>query len=139
MLVGWWPVWRLLPDVTPSVVSTLIAEERQVDAPARRRWLWVDVPPRNRGFTGREGLLAAVRVALVSGGRAAVQALHGCGRVGKTQLAPEYAHRFAADFDVVWWITAARAGLIGEQVAALGLRWAAQRRARPWGERGWRC
>lgn len=84
-----------------------------------RRRVWGDVPARNPGFTGREELLAAVRTALLSGGRAAVQALHGWGGVGKTQIAAEYAHRFAADYEVVWWIAAERAGLIGEQVAAL--------------------
>ena len=84
-----------------------------------RRRVWGDVPARNPVFTGREDLLGAVRAALLSGGRAAVQALHGWGGVGKTQLAAEYAHRFAADYDVVWWIAAERAGLIGEEVAAL--------------------
>jgi hypothetical protein len=120
MLVGWWPARRLLSGVTASAVPTLIAGERHEDAPGLRRPVWGALPARNPGFTGREGLLAAVRDALVSGGRAAVQALHGWGGVGKTQLAAEYAHRFLADYDVVWWISAERAGLIGEQVAALG-------------------
>jgi hypothetical protein len=48
-----------------------------------------------------------------------VQALEGIGGVGKTQLAAEYAHRFASGYDIVWWIPADQAGLIGEQVAAL--------------------
>jgi hypothetical protein len=48
-----------------------------------------------------------------------VQALHGWGGVGKTQIAVEYTHRFAADYEVVWWLAAERAGLIREQVAAL--------------------
>jgi Tetratricopeptide repeat len=120
MLVDWWPARRLLSGETASAVPTLIAGERQEDAPGPSRRVWGDLPARNPGFTGREELLAAVRNALVSGGRAAVQALHGWGGVGKTQLAAEYAHRFRVDYDVGWWIRAERVGLIGEQVAALG-------------------
>jgi hypothetical protein len=41
--------------------------------------------------------------------------------VGKTQLAAEYAHRFAGSYDLAWWINAEQGGLIGDQVAALGL------------------
>jgi NB-ARC domain/Tetratricopeptide repeat len=82
--------------------------------------VWGNVPARNPGFTGREGLLAAVRKALCAEDRAVVQALHGMGGVGKTQLAIEYTHRFAARYDVVWWIAAEQAGLIGEQFSLLG-------------------
>jgi predicted ATPase len=64
-------------------------------------------------------LLAAVRDRLLAGDKAVVQALHGMGGVGKTQLAVEYAHRFADGYDLVWWIAAEQAGLIGEQFAAL--------------------
>ncbi len=81
--------------------------------------VWGNVPPRNPGFTGRDQMLADVRDALLGGGRAVVQALAGMGGVGKTQLAAEYAYRFASGYDVVWWIAAEQAGLIGEQVAAL--------------------
>ena len=83
--------------------------------------VWGNVPPRNPGFTGRDQMLADVRQALLSGGRAVVQALAGMGGVGKTQLAAEYAHRFASGYDVVWWIAAEQAALIGEQVAALAV------------------
>jgi ornithine cyclodeaminase/alanine dehydrogenase-like protein (mu-crystallin family) len=79
-----------------------------------------NVPPRNPGFTGRDGLLAAVRDRLLAGDTAVVQALQGMGGVGKTQLAIEYAHRFAAEYDVAWWVDAEQAGLIGDQFAALG-------------------
>jgi predicted ATPase len=50
------------------------------------------------------------------------RALYGLGGVGKTQLALEYAHRFAADYDLVWWIDAKQLVLIPEQLAALAAR-----------------
>ena len=80
-----------------------------------------NIPARNPGFTGRDGLLTAVRERLAAGDRAVVQALRGMGGVGKTRLAAEYAHRFAGTYDLAWWVDAEQGGLIGDQVAALGL------------------
>jgi hypothetical protein len=79
-----------------------------------------NIPARNPGFTGRDGLLAAVRDRLLAGEAAVVQALQGIGGVGKTQLAIEYAHRFGGEYDVAWWVDAEQGGLIGDQFAALG-------------------
>ena len=79
-----------------------------------------NVPARNPGFTGRDGLLVAVREQLLAGDRTVVQALRGMGGVGKTQLAIEYAHRFAGAYDLAWWVDAERSELIGEQFGALG-------------------
>jgi transcriptional regulator with XRE-family HTH domain len=86
--------------------------------PRARAW---NVPARNPGFTGREELLADVRRRLLSADQAVVQALHGMGGIGKTQLATEYAHRFADSYDQAWWINAEQGGLIADQVAALGV------------------
>ena len=85
-----------------------------------RPQVW-NIPARNPGFTGRDDLLAEVREQLLAGDKAVVQALHGMGGVGKTQLAAEYAHRFAGTYDLAWWINAEQDELIGDQVAALGL------------------
>ncbi|MET0416422.1 MAG: FxSxx-COOH system tetratricopeptide repeat protein [Actinoplanes sp.] len=80
-----------------------------------------NVPRRHPAFTGREASLAALRQRLASGDRALVQALHGMGGVGKTQLAIEYAHLFAGDYELVWWVDAERAELIAEQLSALAV------------------
>ncbi len=81
------------------------------------------VPPRNPRFTGRDGMLAELRRRLRGGeGTLVVQALYGLGGVGKTQLALEYAHRFAADYDLVWWIDAEQPVLVPDQLAGLAAR-----------------
>src|SRR4051812_45166208 len=81
------------------------------------------VPPRNPRFTGRDGMLAELRRRLRAGeGTLVVQALYGLGGVGKTQLALEYAHRFAADYDLVWWLDAEQPVLIPDQLATLAAR-----------------
>src|SRR5687768_10187737 len=65
------------------------------------------VPPRNPRFTGRDGMLTELRQRLHADEKTlVVQAFYGLGGVGKTQLAIEYAHRFAADYQLVWWIDA---------------------------------
>src|SRR4051794_30701407 len=68
-------------------------------------------------------MLAELRRRLHTGeGTLVVQALYGLVGVGKTQLAQEYAHRYAADYDLVWWIDAEQPVLIPEQLAALTAR-----------------
>ena len=68
-------------------------------------------------------MLAELRRRLRAGEAAlVVQALYGLGGVGKTQLAIEYAHRFAADYDLVWWIDAEQPVLIPDQLAGLAAR-----------------
>jgi len=50
-----------------------------------------------------------LRDELQGSGRSVVHALHGAGGVGKTQLAAEYARRFAGNYDAVWWVNTERA------------------------------
>ena len=80
-----------------------------------------NVPPRNAAFTGRDRMIVNVREGLLGGSRVLVQALHGMGGVGKTQLAIEYAHRFAGEYELVWWISSEQPELIGEQLAGLAV------------------
>src|SRR3972149_3197061 len=59
----------------------------------------------NPNFTGRESLLNELREGLTLNSRAAlVQALHGLGGVGKTQIAIEYVYRYCIEYNIVWWI-----------------------------------
>jgi hypothetical protein len=85
--------------------------------------IWGDVPPRNPNFTGRDDLLRALRerltaklVALLPSER------HGLGGVGKTGVAIEYAYRFMADYDLVWWVPAEQISLARSSLADLAGR-----------------
>ncbi|MFF4874913.1 FxSxx-COOH system tetratricopeptide repeat protein [Micromonospora sp. NPDC000668] len=71
------------------------------DADRRLRF---NVPPRNPSFVGRDDYLERVRDHLASEDRPLT--LTGGAGVGKSELAREFAHRFAYDYDVVWWIPA---------------------------------
>ncbi|MFC4058400.1 FxSxx-COOH system tetratricopeptide repeat protein [Planomonospora corallina] len=73
--------------------------------PGSKPQVW-NLSARNASFTGRGTLLEELRGQLVGGSTAVVlpQTLYGLGGVGKTQVALEYAHRFQADYDLVWWV-----------------------------------
>jgi tetratricopeptide (TPR) repeat protein len=98
-----------------------------------------NLPPRNPNFTGRQDLLDELarnlrpgQVAAVVGRppsgqpplaeAAAPQALAGMGGVGKTQLALEYAHAHAADYEIRWWIPSEEPLAIPAALAALARR-----------------
>ena len=82
--------------------------------------IW-NVQQRNPAFVGRDMALLELRDQLLTGGTAVAQALHGMGGVGKTQLAVEYAYRFAGAYELVWWIAAERTELIAAQLADLAV------------------
>jgi MinD-like ATPase involved in chromosome partitioning or flagellar assembly len=85
--------------------------------------IW-NVPARNAAFTGRNVILERLRDQLLTGGPTVLvaQALYGLGGVGKTQVAIEYAHRFMADYDIVWWVPADGNDEIATSLAALAQR-----------------
>jgi tetratricopeptide (TPR) repeat protein len=83
-------------------------------------FIWGSVPQRNKNFTGRESLLGELRDRLTGKVTAVLpHTLHGLGGVGKTQLAIEYAYRFAENYDLVWWVSADQQPLARSALAAL--------------------
>jgi hypothetical protein len=80
-----------------------------------------NIPARSLAFTGRHELLVRVRNRLEEGSPVAIIALHGMGGIGKTSLATEYAHRFAEEYAIAWWINAENRELIEDQMARLGV------------------
>jgi tetratricopeptide (TPR) repeat protein len=84
-----------------------------------------NLPPRNLNFSGRDGPLLTLHDNLHTGLTAVVlptAAVHGLGGVGKTQLVLEYAHRFASDYDVIWWISAEQPTSAAAALAELAWR-----------------
>jgi hypothetical protein len=63
------------------------------------------VPFRNPSFIGRTEELLQIHDRLAGGG-GTVLLLRGLDGIGKTELAAEYAHRFAAEYDLLWWVSA---------------------------------
>ncbi|WP_434446522.1 FxSxx-COOH system tetratricopeptide repeat protein [Lentzea sp. E54] len=100
-----------LPEVSGMAIhssagSRAFHERRSDDPPP----IWGNVPPKNPNFTGRVELLEQLGKRLTAGGATAVlpSALHGMGGIGKTQMATEYIYRHLQDYDLIWWIEAAR-------------------------------
>jgi tetratricopeptide (TPR) repeat protein len=97
---------RAKPDKAPAFPPTAQRSISQKPRfPGSLPVVWNIPHLRNPNFTGREELLADLRAGLTSGkSMALTQAIHGMGGVGKTQLAVEYAYRFASEYDIVWWV-----------------------------------
>jgi uncharacterized protein DUF4062 len=101
-------------ELEVALLHALVALPRAGSYPA----IW-NVPIRNPNFVGREAELHLLRTGLAKTTRMTVEAVHGLGGIGKTQIAIEYAHRHAGDYELVWWVDAQQLSLLGDQMARL--------------------
>lgn len=104
-----------------SPPSAVAAQEGLVEA-AGQPAIFGGVPFRNPHFTGRDDLLDQLHATLRAGTSQMAllpHALYGLGGVGKTQLAIEYAYRYATEYDLVWWVPAESPTTVRSSLAEL--------------------
>ncbi|MBO3748417.1 tetratricopeptide repeat protein [Streptosporangiaceae bacterium NEAU-GS5] len=87
-----------------------------------------NLPPRNPVFSGRADLLASAQRELASSPGRTV-AFFGLSGVGKTQLALEYAHRWADSYQVIWRASGPTQVTLDESLAELAVRLGVPRQA----------
>ncbi len=112
-----WEVGTYLPATRGLVLE--LARCLTLSEPETRQFLeasltaisprWLVPLKRNPLFTGREKILEALHIRLGTNQMVALtqsSALHGLGGVGKTQIALEYAYRYALEYCAIFWIGA---------------------------------
>jgi hypothetical protein len=109
---------RAKPGEKPPFPPAQRAIPHEARFPGAIPQVW-NVPAHNPHFTGRGFALTALAQELAAAGTMTVTSVRGMGGVGKTQLANEYAHRHATNYDLVWWIAAEEPALIADQFARL--------------------
>jgi DNA-binding SARP family transcriptional activator len=90
------PSARSEPPAPPPRASFLAVEGVEI---------W-NVPAAAAIFEGRQALLVRLHAEMASADSATItqtHVVHGLGGVGKTRLAIEFARRYGADYDVIWW------------------------------------
>jgi hypothetical protein len=93
--------------------------------PHTRPPLWNVPYQQNPFFTGREDTLQQLYQALHADSAVALshpQSISGLGGIGKTQTALEYAYRYSASYDAVFWVQADSAAAINSGYVALAQR-----------------
>jgi tetratricopeptide (TPR) repeat protein len=114
---------QMRPEELQNVTDLLQQKDAKLDE--IRKLLppiWNISQHRNPNFTGREGILKALRLALISGEPAAWKhAITGMGGVGKTQLTVEYIYRHKTEYRVIWWIRSEEPATMAADYASLAV------------------
>jgi transcriptional regulator with XRE-family HTH domain len=88
-----------------QVLTMLEPADKVQEAPL----LWTVPSPRHPFFTGRQDILHLLHTQLTCEQPIALTqslSLSGLGGIGKTQVAIEYAHRYASEYHAVFWLAA---------------------------------
>ena len=84
--------------------------------------IWNVPHNRNPNFTGRDEILTNLSTHLLSNQSVSlVQAIHGLGGVGKTQVAVEFIYRHVNEYEIVWWIRAEETATLSADFASLAI------------------
>jgi hypothetical protein len=114
---------QMTPEELQNVTALLQQKNAKLDE--IRKLLppiWNIPQHQNPNFTGREGILKELRLALSSEEPAAwKQAITGMGGVGKTQLTVEYIYRHKTDYRVICWIRSEEPATIAADYASLAV------------------
>jgi tetratricopeptide (TPR) repeat protein len=94
------PTQPRLPQTGSQIADASTSPARAGIAP-----LHGPVPRSVNGFIGREKFLEDLHQAFVSAERRSALAIQGPGGIGKTQLAIAYSQRYAAYYNLIWWIS----------------------------------
>jgi tetratricopeptide (TPR) repeat protein len=113
-----------VPGLSVPVLRSGDETEPMTRFPGRRPAIWSPrMPSRNPYFTGRDEMLRQLRRRLTTDVTALLpHSLQGLSGIGKTQLANEYVYRFAADYDIVWWIPSDARAAARQSLADLAIR-----------------
>lgn len=108
------------PVVTEPQQIQATPQSTPPPAPKEETRIWSIPHSRNPRFFGREKVMDELRNTL-AGRRSAsiVEAKLGAGGIGKTQIAVEYAHRFANKYKIVWWLRATHESTLSADFSAL--------------------
>ena len=107
----------------PGRKASVVAERQRVRRPEGGAAIF-NVPAMTRTFVGRERALEQLGQGLAGEGAVAVtqvDAIHGLGGVGKTQLAARYARLHRGDYDVIWWLRAEQPATLRADLSALAV------------------
>lgn len=75
---------------------------------------------RNPNFTGRTTSITDLQASLTDPQNAGVpHIIHGLGGVGKTQLVVHYAHQYADNYKLIWWVRTSEPATLASDLAAL--------------------